>query len=96
MAEDPNVVWLQTDSAGIFYKAAQDPTRTDAWHAGHVTDVLALDDGGILIATHTGGVWSVAADGTTLPLTDDLDNPDISCLAFDPFRTPAHLRRNFP
>src|SRR5258708_17295238 len=89
MTEDPNVVWLQTDPAGILYKAAPDPAQ-NAWHAGHVNDVIALEDGGILIATDSGGVWTVAADGTTLPLTDNQDNPDITCLAFGPFG-PQHI-----
>lgn len=89
MSEDPNVVWLQTDPAGILYKAAPDPAQ-DAWHAGHVNDVIALDDGGILIATDSGGVWSVAANGTTLPLTDNQDNPDTTCLSFGPFG-PRHI-----
>ncbi len=89
MTEDPNVVWLQTDPAGILYKAAPDPAQ-NAWHAGHVNDVIALEDGGILIATDSGGVWTVAADGTNLPLTDNQDNPDITCLAFGPFG-PQHI-----
>jgi hypothetical protein len=85
MSDDPNVIWTQANPFGIQHNAA-----VNAWHAGRVTDVIALENGGILIATDSGGVWSYQADGTTFPVTDDQDNPNISCLAPGPFG-PLHV-----
>ena len=59
------------------------------WHAGHVTALVPLGAGDLLIGSHSGGVWhlqpgaSDPARWDALPLSDDWDNPDISALAVD-------------
>jgi hypothetical protein len=70
--EQPNPFAIQIDESA------------DVWHAGHVNDVLALDGDGIVVATDTGGVWSIDSRGAALPLSDDWDSPDMTCLAFGP------------
>jgi hypothetical protein len=70
--------------------AIQIDEGADVWHAGHVNDVLSLDSGGIVVATDTGGVWSIDSQGDALPLSDDWDSPDMTCLAFGP-DGPRHI-----
>jgi hypothetical protein len=55
----------------------------DAWHAGHVDDILVLDTGAIVVGTW-GGVWLVDGNDNTTPLSDGWDNPGVGCLAFGP------------
>jgi len=71
--------WKQANPFGILYDES-----ADAWHAGHVNDVLALDGGGIVVATDSGGVWSIDSGGAAVPLSDDWDSPNMNCLASDP------------
>ncbi len=79
VADDPNVRWGQADSLAI-----QIDENADAWQSGRVIDVLALDSGGLLVGTETGGVWSVTSVGQALPLSNDWDDPDITALVFGP------------
>ena len=74
------VRWELATPLGI----STDPA-SDAWNSGHVTDVLALDEGGsgLLVGTHTGGLWLITSGGT-IPVSDSWDCPDISCLALGP------------
>ncbi len=78
MANQLGVRWELANPFGIAINEL-----ADVWHSGHVTDVLELDDGtaGLLVATETGGVWTVATNGTTLPLSDSWNHPDVNCLA---------------
>ena len=71
--------------------AIQINEHDDVWHSGHVADVLPLDDGrsGLLVATHTGGVWVVTA-ASALPLSDTWNHPDTACLAAGP-DGPRHI-----
>jgi hypothetical protein len=46
------LVWLPANPFAILI----DPSQ-DIWRAGHVNDVLALDSGGIVVGTASGGVW---------------------------------------
>ncbi len=85
MSEDPNIRWAQANPFAI-----QIDENADAWHAGHVNDVLALDSGGVVVGTESGGVWSIASTAAAIPLSDDWDNPDINCLAFGP-DGPRHI-----
>ncbi len=54
----------------------------DAWHTGHINDMVRLDDGagGLLIAAQTGGVWIVNQNNDALPLSDRWNKPDVNCL----------------
>src|SRR4029078_1073532 len=81
MANPLGVKWELANPYGI----AVDE-RNGVWHSGHVTDVLELDggDAGLLVATETGGVWSISPNGMTVPLSDGWDKPDVNCLAFGP------------
>jgi hypothetical protein len=65
-------------------------TQGDIWHAGHVNDVLELQDDVIVVATDTGGVWKVTRDGNAASLSDNWENPDTTCLAFGP-DGPQHI-----
>ncbi len=87
MADDPRFKWELATPYGISIDAQQ-----DAWWSGHVTDVLELDEGagGLLIATQTGGVWSLSPGGTSMPLSNAWDHPDVNCLALGP-DGPRHL-----
>jgi len=75
------------------WSAGIDPVNS-AWHAGRVNDVIALPfptpyQNSILAATHSGGVWEInppnpsSPAGDALPLSDDWDSPDVTCLVSD-------------
>jgi len=66
------------------------PTPGSAfWQAGHVTALVPLGAGDLLVGSHSGGVWHLRPDPSdttrwdALPLSDDWDNPDISALAVE-------------
>lgn len=82
--------WAPADGLSILMDEGQ-----NAWHAGHVNDVLLLSGGGdagaILVATDSGGVWVVQQPGSTTspvarPLSDGwtLPSVDMRCLALGP------------
>lgn len=81
MSNDPRIRWELPSPHGVLMDETQ-----DAWWSGHVEDVLELDGGesGLLVATHTGGVWVVATNNSVVPLSNDWDIPDISTLAAGP------------
>jgi hypothetical protein len=81
MSNDPRIRWELPSHHGILVDESQ-----NAWLSGHVEDVLELDggDSGLLVASHTGGVWMVATDNSALPLSNDWDVPDINTLAVGP------------
>jgi hypothetical protein len=79
VADDPTIRWTLASRYGI----RLDETA-EAWHSGHVTDLLELDTGGLLVATQTGGVWLLDAGNDALPLSDAWPDPDSNCLALGP------------
>lgn len=60
------------------------------WHTGRCVDVLPLGGGKILVASETGGVWSVDGMFQASPLSNDWLFPDVNCLAQGPLG-PNHL-----
>lgn len=76
--------WSLANPFGIF-----DPNG-QVWQAGHVNDVLDLQNDLIVVASEKGGVWLLNGSGGATPLSDDWDNPDINCLAFGP-DSPQHI-----
>jgi hypothetical protein len=74
----PQIGWVQADNQAIQYNAAH-----RAWLAGIVKDILTTPDGSILVATDTGGIWSVSEAGEGVCLIDT-DKPDMWCLARGP------------
>lgn len=83
MSDDPSLVWSEAVDLTI-----QVDQAADAWHAGHVSDVLTLADGGVFaglaVATDTGGVWLLPRSGGGIPLSGTWDTPDLRCLAPGP------------
>jgi len=63
-----SVQWRLANSYGIWMGNPWDPkyaeTIADPWNSGHVNDVLVLENGSLVAATDTGGVWLVPADGS--------------------------------
>lgn len=92
MTDDPRIKWELLSPFGISINEEQ-----DAWWSGHVTDVLEMDAGigGLLVATETGGVWSISTGGTTMPLSDSWDQPNVNCLAAGP-DGPRHFYAGCP
>jgi hypothetical protein len=104
-AVDLDVVWELANPFGIPAPpgptfGTPDPlsSRQD-WCAGHVNAVLPItggsEAGALLVGTNSGGVWLVrtatsSAPDSAEPLSDDWDDPDISCLAQGP-AGPAHF-----
>jgi hypothetical protein len=76
-----NVPWSLVSPHGILIDES-----ADAWWSGHVTDILELDHGtaGLLVATEMGGVWTVATNNMTVPLSDNWDQPNVNRLAAGP------------
>jgi hypothetical protein len=81
MAEQLGVQWELANSYGIAIDEAN-----NVWHAGHVTDLVELEggDSGLLVATETGGVWTISPNGTALPMSNGWDKPNINCVALGP------------
>jgi hypothetical protein len=87
MADDPTIQWHQATRFGIEIDAAQ-----NAWHTGHVTDVVPLTDtpDSVVVATETGGVWVIVGTSNPLPLSDSWDKPDVHSLTLGP-DAPRHV-----
>lgn len=84
MSDDPSVSWRESVANSISVDVPG-----DAWHAGHVNDVLVLRTGGaptgVMVATDSGGVWACLSEGgTALPLSESWDEPDLRCLEYGP------------
>lgn len=79
--DDPRIRWNQATPFGIVIDEFK-----EQWWAGRVFDVLELDggDAGLLLATETGGLWSISANNQATPLSDTWDTPDTNCLAAGP------------
>ena len=75
MGDDPTIHWSLANAFGI-----QVNEDADAWYSGHANDMLELSSGSLLVASETGGVWSVPAGGVALPLSNSWPNPDVNCL----------------
>lgn len=75
--------------------AIERDNQQQVWHSGHASALLS--DGAVaIVASRTGGVWVVnprpdaipiTNSHEALPLSDDWDNPDVTCLAFAPGTT---------
>jgi hypothetical protein len=80
LPSDQNVQWHQADVLSIQINA-----NADAWHAGHVNDILKFEPGGgLLAATDTGGVWSITSIGQSFPLSDSWSAMNMMALAAGP------------
>jgi hypothetical protein len=81
MADDARVKWELANHYGILIDQA-----SDTWCSGRMMDVLEIDDGnaGLLVASETGGVWSLDHSNNPLPLSNTWDHPDVACLAPGP------------
>ena len=79
MADDPRFQWRLANPMGILVNE-----KTDAWYSGHANDMLEMASGALLVATHTGGVWTVNPGNTSLCLSDSWSNPNLFCLAKGP------------
>jgi hypothetical protein len=85
--DNPVVQWQQADVSNIDV----DPMNSGAWHAGRVTDILTLDDnGGLVVATDSGGVWAIPFIGPAQPLSDTWSTLNMRSLAFGP-DNPRHI-----
>src|SRR5215212_10272990 len=78
------MTWELANPYGILIDEPQ-----DAWHAGHVQDVLPLASGPLVVAAETGGVW-IVTPGTTATPGGDWEDPDVDCLALGP-DGPVHV-----
>jgi hypothetical protein len=82
MPDDSMLQWKQASHFGIRIDEA-----ANAWHAGHVSDIVEFDEDSYFfaVATETGGVWMVNSDtGNQIQLSSTWDCPDITCLASGP------------
>ena len=81
MSDSPQIQWELVSPYGISIDE-----RENAWWSAHVEDVLELDggDSGLPVAVETGGVWTIATNGASIPLSNNWDNPDVNCLAAGP------------
>ena len=78
---DPSIVWEESTMYSILVNK-----DLNAWHAGHLNDVLLRSDA-IFVASQTGGVWGIDFSQPGFPAgcpTDNADNPNFSCFAFGP------------
>jgi hypothetical protein len=75
--DDPSVYWEQADIEAINIGG-------DVWHSGCARDVIVTQRNKIVVASDTGGAWEVHLDGTARSLSNDWDNPDLTCLALGP------------
>jgi hypothetical protein len=82
MADDPTINWRQATFFGI-----ETDVEKNAWHAGHVTEVVPLTDtpDSVVVATETGGVWVIVGSANPIQLSDSWDTPDISALTVGPY-----------
>lgn len=86
MADDPTIQWALANPYGILVDQ-----NADAWHSGHVNDILELPSGTLLVGTEKGGVWTVTTSGATVPLSDTWTNPDVNCLVAGPDDPDKHF-----
>lgn len=90
-AYDPTISWSLANPFGIAVQSlsAEVPLQ-GIWHAGRVTDCQVIGGrsavaGSLLVGTDAGGIWNVQQPSSTvrpqaLPLTNELDSPNIACL----------------
>ena len=95
MADDPSVKWQLANPFGILINK-----DANAWHSGHVNDVLVFPDlTALVVGTESGGVWLIDAASDPLPLSTTWDIPDMSCRNdfsnLQP-KAPAHAVRLLP
>lgn len=82
---DDSISWQQAGQFAI----ATDKAR-NAWVSGHINAIVPLGNEAVLIGSDTGGVWSIASTGAAIPLSDDWDNPDVTCMGVGP-DSPNHF-----
>jgi hypothetical protein len=86
VADDSRVRWQLATPFGIEVDA-----DSDAWHSGHVNDVIVFQDlSSILVATESGGVWLIDSATDPIALSNDWDLPDVKCLVLGP-DGPRHM-----
>lgn len=82
--------WKLASTWGIQLSGNSIDDPKAVWNAGHVNDILILDTGGtstepsLLVASDTGGVWIVTTIEVAIPLSDNWDFPNMSCLEKGP------------
>jgi PQQ-like domain len=78
---DQNVDWRQADILTIQMNA-----DADAWNTGHVNDILKFSDeqGGMLAAADTGGVWAITSISQSFVLSDNWPGTSMTSLALGP------------
>ena len=76
---DESIQWAQAGTSALAINKDQ-----GIWHSGHVNAIIPLGGDAILVGADTGGVWSVNADGGAVPLSNDWENPEITCMAIGP------------
>jgi hypothetical protein len=72
----PALEWSLATPYGI-----QMDDAAQVWHAGHVNDIVEVDQESIVVATDKGGVWHLTTQGDGVPLSDAWNNPDTLSLA---------------
>jgi hypothetical protein len=76
---DESIQWSQAGGSAIAIDEGQ-----NIWHSGHVNAIIPLGNGALLVGADSGGVWSIAANGVAIPLSNDWDNPQVTCMAIGP------------
>lgn len=76
---DDSIQWSQAGGSALAINKDQ-----GIWYSGHINAILPLGGGGLLVGSDSGGVWSVAPNGVALPLSNDWDNPEITCMTVGP------------
>ncbi|MFM0008529.1 hypothetical protein PQR57_47560 [Paraburkholderia dipogonis] len=73
--------WQQADILAIQMSA-----NADSWNTGHVDDILKFTDeqGGLLAAANTGGVWAITSISQAIPVSDMWPGTSMNSLAAGP------------
>ena|SRR5215472_13396567 len=81
-ADDTSIQWMLATAEAI-----QDSSGQNMWNSGHINDILKIGPTQTLIASDTGGVWSMAFSSSTaaaIPLSTAWRSVAISSLAQGP------------
>jgi hypothetical protein len=88
LSSDSSIKWQQADTLAIHNS---NDSNADVWHSGHVNDILNLDsNGGMAVASDTGGVWEVTSRSQAIPLSSSWTSIDMTSLARGP-DGPLHI-----
>jgi hypothetical protein len=77
---DSTLKWEQADGSAL----QSSPSHSEVWNSGHLNDVYKLGGGELLVASESGGLWSVATTGLTLPLSTSWTSQYMNSLAPGP------------